>query len=1053
MFLFKPLLALIGSLAVASSYQLPGAYERMWLYYAYRLEHLTTKSNFKIAAQCNKCGTSEGLIQHLAGNKKLPAELERSIKRLGTSLPDVEEWAVLLHNNGVNDFVDYKTVLTFTTGEERSFAVFLEKVASVVKGKLQAGPLEGVDELEYKNVRSRSWQAMEKVYESRKEAALAFPSKKYEGPLKGLKPVFKRGSIGVDYAASAAQNPGTTADQWRSAWENHYKNGHVNNLKALEKIQKEIRPVIVQALQDDFNPLRTLENPNPTTRFEFKQGDDLLIDLEATLEANPELKTKLKMDREKLWKAWVEHLDEEGFQSVAKSNKLVEKADTAWAKGFKIEEHPTLEFVRKGKTGIGFKPGQGDPPISESELQKAWRAHKNKFDCAARKRRRRDLGACGPISSLFEETTADAPLPAAPGEGKPGNGGSNKKPTKGPTEGPSGSQTKEPTKGLPGLKKPAGKELELAIKTSEKEFEGLVTKSGLTTVIKQKWKMPSVADLRAKWLGYAPLTPKSPQLIKGSKVPKKLGGGLLAAAGVGLYLTDVVTTWRSGADDLKKTVALTSIIPFVGCATQLLDQIREDKVDVFDSVLCVLGDALLLTPAWPVGLAIQISRAIINYFDEPKKQAPSAEAWLETRDANWKAFLGDHVYSYIYSHEQRFPDQSSFRDKLNSSLVIETLTVFSEGAQSVGGIEAQAQAALTAAGSDADKKNKIGLENEAAKKTVMAAMPHEVGRKQRSLLAGLPRKFLDDMDLSLRKMADDFNKEFATMMTSDKTKQEYPNAEAHAKLKTAADQIAKAPLPMPDLFSVAFVMGQSKGLAGIEASALSPRAYIEDLVPELSPRYVDILAVQRTVKVAQLLLGKIGQDKLPSQLPNGFKPQFGDDNEKLHVLIAMKLGRLAEESKLESAAAEARSSKSQQPLPTKQPAKGKGGANHHHPLTGPQFLPIGEKADSASAIAVALGLAKAFTEVALSDVNRQFLDTKSDRITAAIAQLALQFQKPSYFTNILYIAQKFGKLTPPAGKDGTTSKGSAAGPRTGFYDDDKKHVMKLGRTGPNSLPF
>lgn len=94
----------------------------------------------------------------------------------------------------------------------------------------------------------------------------------------------------------------------------------------------------------------------------------------------------------------------------------------------------------------------------------------------------------------------------------------------------------------------------------------------------------------------------------------KLGEGALAVAGLALYGKAVADVFSSDASVLDKAAVVTSILPGIGCAVQLADNIERGHVDAAHTALCFAEDALLVSGFWEIALVMQVGEELANWI-------------------------------------------------------------------------------------------------------------------------------------------------------------------------------------------------------------------------------------------------------------------------------------------------------------------------------------------------------------------------------------------------------------------------------------------------------
>ncbi|KJK74733.1 hypothetical protein H634G_10045 [Metarhizium anisopliae BRIP 53293] len=492
---------------------------------------------------------------------------------------------------------------------------------------------------------------------------------------------------------------------------------------------------------------------------------------------------------------------------------------------------------------------------------------------------------------------------------------------------------------------------------SQDEFAKLVKKFKLTRVV-ERWLM-SIPDARKRLLNYKPLGPKSPKLRAGSG--GTAGSLAIGAIGAAAWVGGVVAAFVRDASALDRAAAVTSIIPLAGCITGLAAEENKGEISAsagVDSTMCFLGDALILGGLAPIGVVVHLARLLVQTFTPPPKP-PTKEEMQSLRDTQWQGFTKNSLYTYIYSHAYLYPS-GSFANKLENALAIEAMMVISEGAQSIGALNASSRVP----DSNSDQELLQGNSQEAAEKIREATSVEITGRQQRFLL-GLPAVLRSNSTALLKTTAEQFNDNVIKKVTSRETVDRYrsfqenpspggrlPGRSRQQFLVKLMDGIGKhlreTPLPMPDLIEVAFILGQSKGLTNIDPLVLSPREYMKQLANTASEEDINRVTIQHAFGVLHLIQGKIKQHELPTIFP----VQDSQSRQGLQVLLAMQIGKAYEEAKIKRA----------------DKFKGEYLPDSDrkvliHPLT----IPLEEHPDAPLLIGLVLGISKDLVEASLAE--------------------------------------------------------------------------------------
>lgn len=123
-----------------------------------------------------------------------------------------------------------------------------------------------------------------------------------------------------------------------------------------------------------------------------------------------------------------------------------------------------------------------------------------------------------------------------------------------PSESGPNQQPKKPSGAAEVASAKEEKVIRLAEEIGEKKFARLAERKGLVATVEDRWKT-SLDKVESKALFNA-------------------GGHALTAAGIGVWTTGAVDVFTTASTDLDKAVAITAVIPFVGCGTQLVQKLH-----------------------------------------------------------------------------------------------------------------------------------------------------------------------------------------------------------------------------------------------------------------------------------------------------------------------------------------------------------------------------------------------------------------------------------------------------------------------------------------------
>ncbi|KHO00998.1 Heat-labile enterotoxin, A chain [Metarhizium album ARSEF 1941] len=451
-----------------------------------------------------------------------------------------------------------------------------------------------------------------------------------------------------------------------------------------------------------------------------------------------------------------------------------------------------------------------------------------------------------------------------------------------------------------------------AERLSEKEFASASRRYGLKAIVEGRWNT-DLSVVRSKALGRGKLSLSSPKLLpKGSKL--KAGMGALGAAGIGLWIHGMVEAFTTETSDWDKAAAVTAIIPFVGCGTNLIAQAEKADANTalvaVDTGLCVLGDALLLGGVTaPLGVVVHLSRFLVQFF-EPPPDLPTYQEIHAMRDKPWQAFLEEHLNKHLVSEE--------WRKKLEAAVAIESLGIWSKAADRVGLLEAAKATVLQTP----DLSESRG-EAQKAIEQVRNGAKAEILRRQRRYLLSLPQTLHEGFAKWLAATADTYNADFVRKIKSDDMVERYPSyskvvawmfsrqrvyAASHERMATAAWLLEGDPPPMPSLFTLAYFVGVSAGVddpppprinpkggpgfakftpaepgdwkCAVDPDVIDPMLYLE----EKTGRKRHLVLVRHTVAVVRLLLGHIKEFQLPAE------GEGLSNVQEFQMLIAMYIG-------------------------------------------------------------------------------------------------------------------------------------------------------------------
>ncbi|KAM3517592.1 hypothetical protein MY4038_010282 [Beauveria bassiana] len=203
------MLALLGFACLAAGYSIVGSVERVYFYYAYKLDTLTP-GNQVIAPGCKDCNLDQ-FIKHISKDKQ----------------------SKKIADEGLTGVIEIGQVVK---DAKNNYASLLQKVGDRVVGKLSSSPKSPELAADFEKAKAGVYEAMKGVYNERMRAAVE-SFKPFPGEAEAFKVVEKEKGRGksVDLGATVKANPGKTKAQIKAAWNEHIAGGHQENLSNLQK--------------------------------------------------------------------------------------------------------------------------------------------------------------------------------------------------------------------------------------------------------------------------------------------------------------------------------------------------------------------------------------------------------------------------------------------------------------------------------------------------------------------------------------------------------------------------------------------------------------------------------------------------------------------------------------------------------------------------------------------------------------------------------------------------------------------------------------------------
>lgn len=253
---------------------------------------------------------------------------------------------------------------------------------------------------------------------------------------------------------------------------------------------------------------------------------------------------------------------------------------------------------------------------------------------------------------------------------------------------------------------------------------------------------------------------------------------------------------------------------------------------------------------------------------------------------------------------------------MKDSLLFTELPVLSEAALDISLANPDVLSAMQASTSDTDKSKTQSISLSAAD-NIREGISNETIHSQRDFLLHLPDQLLTSAEPYAKTLAEQFKREFTAELISDHTALKYTQftqgrylsvgepiipptnnfAQVQSALKRMAERLNSSPLRMPNRFDVAYVIGQSKGLQGMDPLIPTLRDFLKTQEPNLPESERDPLLLFHTLEVPRLLYGEKTEDELDSYWPSSGNTA---NLRPLQILIAIKFGKVFEEVKMKN---------------------------------------------------------------------------------------------------------------------------------------------------------
>ncbi|MDT0447513.1 hypothetical protein [Streptomyces hesseae] len=256
------------------------------------------------------------------------------------------------------------------------------------------------------------------------------------------------------------------------------------------------------------------------------------------------------------------------------------------------------------------------------------------------------------------------------------------------------------------------------------------------------------ADVHARIRGYTSLSPAAKAGVRAKL--RSAGGtakGALLVTGAALWAKGVHDAFAQDTTSLDKAAAIAAIVPFVGCGTQAGADAEHGRADAGDTIACLGGDALTVSPLWPLGLTVHGAR----YFGQKWQEAqiPSVTVFQQTRDKAWEeafqAFRADGFERLVKSA------LATEREQLEA----EKAVILHDAAEEIVAVERRFAGLRADAATDADR------ERVSANSRILT---WSIEKRARERVGKLPEQLRRHYDKAIRdalvERAEQYNEEF-----------------------------------------------------------------------------------------------------------------------------------------------------------------------------------------------------------------------------------------------------------------------------------------------------
>ncbi|KAM0669752.1 hypothetical protein ACQRIU_000147 [Beauveria bassiana] len=137
-----------------------------------------------------------------------------------------------------------------------------------------------------------------------------------------------------------------------------------------------------------------------------------------------------------------------------------------------------------------------------------------------------------------------------------------------------------------------------------------------------------------------------------TQISANVGEGALAVAGLFLYGKAIADVFSRDSTVLDKAAVITSILPGIGCAFQLADDVQKQHIQAGKLAMCFIESGLIVAGFWEIAVVMQIGEELANWI---KAENTREEFWdmdvLAKKGAEGWLHNAQRLISHISSEE------------------------------------------------------------------------------------------------------------------------------------------------------------------------------------------------------------------------------------------------------------------------------------------------------------------------------------------------------------------------------------------------------------------